>query len=158
MCFGASAIPAMQVTPFHLTPKKNGGIFSLEGWPDMIERAYLTPHGLFFSLLDPIFHADQTNYSLSWISVLLVHLPLEELPAEGWMQGNPRLVLNEHIMASGVVGVAIQGGVEIRTVVSQGCQPIGERYVVTKVDRNVVQELGGIPPLQRLESNIEGIG
>ena len=41
---------------------------------------------------------------------------------------------------------------------SQGCQPIGERYVVTKVDRNVIQELGGIPPLERLEATLQTLG
>lgn len=90
--------------------------------------------------------------------MLLVRLPLEELLVGGMNEGEPRLVLNEHIMTSGVVGVAIQGGVKIRTVVSQGCQPIGERYVVTKVDRNIVQELGGIPPLERLETILKALG
>jgi small ligand-binding sensory domain FIST len=76
----------------------------------------------------------------------------------GMDESEPRLILNDKIIESGVVGVAIQGGVELRTVVSQGCQPIGERYVVTKVDRNVIQELGGIPPLERLEATLKALG
>ena len=34
--------------------------------------------------------------------------------------------------------------------VSQGCRPIGTHYVVTKAEKNIVHELGGVPPMQRL--------
>ena len=73
----------------------------------------------------------------------------------GMEEGEIRLVLNQDIVSAGVVGVALRGGLQVRTVVSQGCQPIGERFVVTKVNRNVIQELGGVPPLERLESTLE---
>ncbi|MDH5774058.1 MAG: FIST C-terminal domain-containing protein [Nitrospirota bacterium] len=147
--------PSMHITPFHLTPKKNGEEFSLAGWPDMPEvsavpRTFLlfvdpftTPIDEFFALLDH--HAPGS-------------LAIGGIASGGMDEGESRLVLNEQIFESGVVGVAIQGGVGIRTVVSQGCQPIGERYVVTKVDRNVIQELGGIPPLERLETTLKALG
>jgi small ligand-binding sensory domain FIST len=38
----------------------------------------------------------------------------------------------------------------VTPVVSQGCRPIGEPYVVTKADRNIILELGGRPALDRL--------
>jgi small ligand-binding sensory domain FIST len=41
-------------------------------------------------------------------------------------------------------------GVTVRTVVSQGCRPIGHPYVVTRGDRNFVEELAGRPALERL--------
>ena len=90
--------------------------------------------------------------------MLLVPPPLGESPVEGWMKGNRRLVLNEQIFESGVVGVAIQGGVEIRTVVSQGCQPIGERYVVTKVDRERHSGTWRHPSIGTVGGNLEGFG
>ena len=33
---------------------------------------------------------------------------------------------------------------------SQGCRPIGEHFVITRAERNVIQELGGAPAYQRL--------
>src|SRR5690606_10155402 len=38
-----------------------------------------------------------------------------------------------------------------RSVVSQGCRPIGTPYVVTRAEANVIYELGGRPPLARLQ-------
>ena len=147
--------PGMQVTPFHLTPKKNGETFSLEGWPDDLGHSRSSRTFLLF--------ADPFSTPIDELLALLDHhapgsSAIGGIASGGMNEGEPRLVLNEHIMTSGVVGVAIQGGVKIRTVVSQGCQPIGERYVVTKVDRNIVQELGGIPPLERLETILKALG
>jgi small ligand-binding sensory domain FIST len=46
--------------------------------------------------------------------------------------------------------VAISGEVEIRTVVSQGCRPIGKPFVITKGERNIIHQLGGHKPLEVL--------
>lgn len=45
----------------------------------------------------------------------------------------------------------IDGGVQVHSVVSQGCRPIGDRMVVTKVEQNMVLELGGKPAMTVLE-------
>jgi small ligand-binding sensory domain FIST len=47
--------------------------------------------------------------------------------------------------------VLVDAGIEIRTLVSQGCRPIGRPYVVTKADGTFVEELGGRPALERLQ-------
>src|SRR5262249_58493256 len=39
----------------------------------------------------------------------------------------------------------------VHSVVSQGCRPIGSTFVVTKVQDNVIFELGGKTALSRLE-------
>ncbi len=146
--------PSMEITPFHLTPKKNGEAISLEGWPNMPEghpdpQTFLLFADPFSTPIDELF------------TLLDRHAPgglaIGGIASGGMTEGESRLVLNDRIIESGVVGVALQGEVELRTVVSQGCQPIGERYVVTKVDRNVVQELGGIPPLERLEATLKAL-
>mgnify|MGYP000203377431 CR=1 FL=1 len=146
---------SMQVTPFHLTPQKNGEDISLQGWPDMLEKQQATQTFLLF--------ADPFSTPIDALFTFLDHhapgsLAIGGIASGGMSEGESRLVLDEKIIESGVVGVAMQGGIELRTVVSQGCQPIGERYVVTKVDRNIIQELGGIPPLDRLETTLKDLG
>lgn len=144
----------MQVVPFILTPKTEGEIPSLEGWPDALVSA-THPH-TFFLFADPFSTPIDELFSL-----LDQHTPgssaIGGFSSGGRDVGESRLVLDREIIESGVVGVAVHGGMEIRTVVSQGCQPIGERYVVTKVDRNVILELGGIPPLERLETTLQAL-
>ncbi|HUN82677.1 MAG TPA: FIST N-terminal domain-containing protein [Phycisphaerae bacterium] len=61
-----------------------------------------------------------------------------------------RLFLNDQVIRQGMVGVSLSGPVEIHTVVSQGCRPVGEPYVVTKAEHNVIYELRGKPALDVL--------
>ncbi len=66
----------------------------------------------------------------------------------GKSPGQNRLVLDDVAHAAGAVGVVIRGDVLIRTVVSQGCRPIGRPMIVTKADRNIIRELGRVPALE----------
>jgi small ligand-binding sensory domain FIST len=61
-----------------------------------------------------------------------------------------RLIHTGEIYREGIVGVAITGNLTVDTVVSQGCRPIGKPFVITKGQRNVILELGGHAPLEKL--------
>ncbi|OGW89457.1 MAG: hypothetical protein A3E74_07595 [Omnitrophica bacterium RIFCSPHIGHO2_12_FULL_44_12] len=61
------------------------------------------------------------------------------------------LMLNGEVYESGVVGVVLCGDIEFETIVSQGCRPVGEPYAITKVDRNILYELGSQPALKVLQ-------
>ena len=54
------------------------------------------------------------------------------------------------VVTDGAVGVLLGPGVDVATVVSQGCRPIGQPFVVTRAERNIVYELGGQPAYERL--------
>jgi small ligand-binding sensory domain FIST len=47
--------------------------------------------------------------------------------------------------------VLLRGPVQVRTIVSQGCRPIGRHLVITKAQENLIQGLGGRPPLAHLQ-------
>lgn len=64
--------------------------------------------------------------------------------------GGNRLVLDRRVHTDGAVGVFLGPGVEVETVVSQGCRPVGRPYVVTRSEGNVIQELAGESALARL--------
>jgi small ligand-binding sensory domain FIST len=64
--------------------------------------------------------------------------------------GETRLFLDHRVMDGGAVGVRLPG-IGIRALVSQGCRPIGNAYTVTRAEGNVIHELGGQTPLQRLQ-------
>jgi small ligand-binding sensory domain FIST len=54
------------------------------------------------------------------------------------------------VRADGAVGVVVDG-VPVRTVVSQGCRPLGRPYVITRGHGNRIEELAGRPALERLQ-------
>ncbi len=62
-----------------------------------------------------------------------------------------RLFLKSKTIPYGAVGVLVRGGPSIRSVVSQGCRPIGTPFVVTKSEGNVVHALGGVAPMEKLQ-------
>jgi small ligand-binding sensory domain FIST len=64
--------------------------------------------------------------------------------------GGNRLVLDGEVVAGGAVGALLPGEVAVEAVVSQGCRPIGHPLVVTSAAGNILYELAGEPPLQRL--------
>ncbi len=65
--------------------------------------------------------------------------------------GGNRLLLDGNVLASGAVGVLLDG-VDVRTVVSQGCRPLGRPYVVTRAEGNRMEELAGERALERLQN------
>lgn len=71
--------------------------------------------------------------------------------ASGGGPGEHHLMLGSQSYDSGAVGVLVSGDIRVRTIVSQGCRPIGQHLVITKAHRNVIQELGGRPPLVHLQ-------
>ena len=65
--------------------------------------------------------------------------------------GQCRLLFNGEVRTHGAVGVLLRGAIGLRSIVSQGCRPIGRHMVVTRAEDNVILELGGKPPLQQLQ-------
>jgi len=69
--------------------------------------------------------------------------------------GDNRLIYNGRVFEQGAVGVAIGGPVQVDTIVSQGCRPIGEPGLITKAHKNLIQEIGQKPALAVIEQTAE---
>jgi small ligand-binding sensory domain FIST len=91
-------------------------------------------------------------------SHLLAHLN-EHVPgavvmggmASGGLQlGQSRLFLDGRVLTSGAVGAHLPRAA-VHPLVAQGCRPVGDPYTVTEADGNLIFELGGRPPLERLQ-------
>ena len=65
--------------------------------------------------------------------------------------GENFLFFNEQVFKEGAVGVILTGDVQLQTIVSQGCRPIGRPYIVTKAQEHVILELAGMPPAQVMQ-------
>ncbi len=145
----AAFLPGVSVETFALDLVELSGGYGVAGWPDIEPAA--RPDVLL--LADPFsFPAD------SFVRRLNEEQPRVRLiggmASGGSSPEQHRLLLGGQALDSGAVGVAISGPVEVRTVVSQGCRPIGSPFTVTRCDGNVVHELGGRPALERLRELI----
>ena len=125
--------------------------YAFTGWPDALPPESEKPTILLVA--DPFsFPVDellkQINLRTPWVPIV------GGMASGGSERGESRLFLDDAVHEDGAVGVVLSGPFEVRTVVSQGCRPIGEPYVVTKSEDNVIQELGGKPALAQLTEMI----
>ena len=152
----AAHLPETTLSPLRLLSDTDGerAELSSPGWPD--DPIPRTDAPVFLLLADPF--STPMDDVLSWLAERTPgSMAIGGLAGGGHDLGENRLLLNEDVYDGGLVGVAISGPVSIRTVVSQGCRPVGERYVVTRAENNVIYELGGAPALERLQAMFESL-
>jgi small ligand-binding sensory domain FIST len=134
------------VTPFHLHVEPTPDGNAVVGWPQQ------QPEGApaLLVLADPF-----TFPTDAFLERLQQDRP--ELAVVGGLAsgsaapGGNRLVIDDRVVTDGAVGAFLGADVDVATVVSQGCRPIGDPLVVTKAERNIVYELAGRPALERLQ-------
>ena len=78
--------------------------------------------------------------------------------ASGARQPNETaLFLNETLHREGLVGAAFRGDIEVDVIVSQGCRPVGPVFEVTDATYNVIDSLGGQPPMTRIQALVDDL-
>ncbi|MXZ16534.1 MAG: hypothetical protein F4Y76_13655 [Acidimicrobiales bacterium] len=67
------------------------------------------------------------------------------------MPGGNRIVVDGDVHRDGAAALIVGGSATVTHLVSQGCRPIGQPYIITEAEGNVVKSLGGMPPFERLQ-------
>jgi len=146
-----ASLPQVRVTPLRLSFSHVQDQVQLAGWPEPSTDA-----STFILLADPF-----TTPIHDVLSVMADRYPSGQaiggLASGGHGAGENRLIRNREVFDGGLVGVRLSGPLAIRTVISQGCRPIGERFMVTRSDHNLIYELSGKPALERLQDAFESL-
>ena len=93
------------------------------------------------AFIDP-FHLDSETWLHGWNEAY------PSLPVQGGLaSGNypsqvTQVYLNGEVYEEGGVAVSIGGEVRLAGITSQGCTPIGETWTLTKVERNLIHQIG----------------
>lgn len=78
--------------------------------------------------------------------------------ASGDPQGeSTHVFLNNDVYDEGAAAVALGGDYAVRTVVSQGAEPIGESWTITDAERNVIKTIGQRPALEVLVETLKSL-
>lgn len=98
---------------------------------------------------DP-FHLDCESWLRAWNEA---YAPLPILG--GIASGEPsvhetQVYLNGDVFSDGGIAVSIGGDVSPESVISQGCNPIGDTWTITKVEKNIIHEIGNRPAYEVL--------
>ncbi|BCA55447.1 hypothetical protein W02_25870 [Nitrospira sp. KM1] len=144
-------LPKVHVKPLRLTFTAEQDHIQLKGWPEpsVLESTFLLLADPFSTPVDDVLTLMAERYPNG--------KAIGGLAGGGHGSGENRLLLDETVYEAGLVGVQLTGPVVIRSIISQGCCPIGERFVVTKAEGNLVYELGGLPALRRLQDVFESL-
>ncbi len=130
-------------TPFRTwaVPSGETGVAVL-GWPDT------RPGDVVLLFADPY------SYPVSEVVRRVSDERGEHQVVGGLLTAGPhgsRYAIGTTVHEGGAVGVVCRD-VDVRTVVSQGCRPIGEPMVVTRAEGNAILELAGQPAVHKLRS------
>lgn len=144
-------LPQVHLTPLRLSFSDLQDQVVIRDWPEST-----VAQSTFILFADPF-----TTPIQDVLSVMAERYPQAKaiggLAGGGHDVGANRLVLTHEVFDGGLVGVQLTGAISVRTVISQGCRPVGDRFVVTKADQNLIYELGGKPALQRLQEVFESL-
>ncbi|HEY7195703.1 MAG TPA: FIST N-terminal domain-containing protein [Gaiellaceae bacterium] len=145
----AASLPGAEIEPFHAQTVEAGGGVGIVGVPDLDGASLVT------LLADPF--TFPVSGFLDRLNEEEPRVPLVGgLAVGGDEEGAQSLVAGEEAHAGGAVGAVLRN-VPVRTVVSQGCAPIGRDAVVTHAEGNIVYELAGQPAIDRLREEIEAL-
>ncbi|MGA2496749.1 MAG: FIST N-terminal domain-containing protein [Tepidisphaeraceae bacterium] len=142
----AARLPGVRAHAFYCGP---------DDWPDLIPdetslRQLFTPDDdsrITLAFADPF--TTPAIQLLNGIDQALPGLPIVGGMASSASEpGQNRLILDGSVFSDGLVGLTLSGPLDAQTVVSQGCRPIGNTYVITRGKDNVIEQLGGRPAME----------
>jgi small ligand-binding sensory domain FIST len=147
-------LPGAAIVPFHLDIERTPDGVSFTGWPTNFTESQHSADSALLMLAEPFsFPADVLIERLNEDSPGL--RLIGGMASGGWGPEQNRLILGHDVYATGAVAALVSGSVRVRSVVSQGCRPVGRPFVITKSDRNVILELAGQPAMTRLQEVYE---
>jgi len=142
-------LPQVKIVPFALSQAVLETLKLKEDWYDLLE-VYPNEKPSFLVFADPF--AFDHNAFLAGLNLAYPGMPVVGgLASAGSEPGDNTLILDGEVVHDGLIGVCLTGNLRVETVVSQGCRPIGETFIVTKAQRNIVYELAGRPFYKVLE-------
>ncbi len=148
LTLGLYALPGGELTAFHFTQgqveEANGpGYWRLEtGIEPQKTNGWL-------AFIDP-FHVDSEAWLHGWNEAYAPLPVLGGLASGDFNDRTTQVYLNGDVLEDGGVAISVGGDVGLVGVTSQGCTPIGETWTLTKVEQNVIHEIGNRPAYQVL--------
>ncbi len=145
---GIYSLPGAKLTACHFTQEQveeaNGpGYWRMETGvePDQTNG--------WLAFIDP-FHIDSESWLRGWNEAFGPVPIMGGLASGDFSEQRTQVYLNGDVFEEGGVAVAVGGDIQLASVISQGCTPIGETWTLTKVEENVIHEIGNRPAYEVL--------
>jgi small ligand-binding sensory domain FIST len=90
---------------------------------------------------DP-FHLDAESWMSSWNAAYAPVPVLGGLASGDHREHRSQVYLNGQVFEEGGVALNVSGDVKLVGIISQGCTPIGDTWTLTKVEQNIIHQIG----------------
>lgn len=154
-CLGlvAAVLPDVELRGVHV---EEAGLPDPDGSPKAWARAFGKEGSRFLVLADP-YSFDPEDLLRGLDYAFPGAGKIGGLASGATRPGANALFLGRKAFSSGAVVVSLSGNIELDPIVAQGCRPIGPPFRVTRCYRNLLLELDGARPLERLEELLESL-
>ena len=108
------------------------------------------------AFIDP-FHLDSESWLRTWNESYAPLPVLGGLASGDFSEQLTQVYLNGDVFETGGVAISFGGDVKLAGVTSQGCTPIGETWTLTKVEQNIIHQIGNRPAYEVLAETFNAL-
>ncbi len=105
------------------------------------------------AFIDP-FHLDSERWLKSFNAAYAPRPILGGLASGNLKDETTQVYLDDQVLEEGGVAISFGGAVGLMGVTSQGCTPIGQTWTLTKVEHNIIHEIGNRPAYEVLAETV----
>jgi small ligand-binding sensory domain FIST len=142
------AMPGADVKAFHFTQEQVEEANGPGYWPLETGIEPNQTNG-WLVFIDP-FHLDSETWLRTWNEAYAPTPVMGGLASGDYSEQLTQVYLSGEVFEEGGVAISIGGDVKLAGVTSQGCTPIGDTWTLTKVDQNIIHEIGNRPAYEVL--------
>jgi len=146
------ALPGAQLRGFHFVQEQVEEANGPGYWPLQTDVAPEQTNG-WLAFADP-FHLDAEGWMRTWNEAYAPLPVLGGLASGDSREQRTQVYLNGDVFEEGGVALSVGGDVKLQGVISQGCTPIGETWTLTRVEQNLIHEIGNRPAYEVLAETV----
>jgi small ligand-binding sensory domain FIST len=148
LTLGLYSMPGAELKAFYFTQEQVEGSDGSGFWRGETGIECDQTNG-WLAFIDP-FHLDSETWLRTWNESYAPLPVMGGLASGDFAEQRTQVYLNGEVFEEGGVLISFGGAVKIASVISQGCTPIGETWTLTKVDQNIIHEIGNRPAYEVL--------
>jgi len=147
-------LPGAKLDAFYFNQERIEQADETSNWPEQTGVARERTNG-WLVFADP-FHIDAEGWMRSW-NAAYAPVPVLGGLSSGGGEQRTQVYLNGEVYEEGGVALSVGGDVKLRGVISQGCIPIGDTWTLTKVEQNLIHEIGNRNAYEVLVETVNGL-
>ena len=148
LSLGLYALPGVEFTAFHFTQEQVEEAGSPNYW-HLKTGVEPTQTNGWLVFIDP-FHLDSETWLKTWNDAYAPLPVLGGLASGDFNEPSTQVYLNGEVFEEGGVAISCGGDVKLVGVTSQGCTPIGQTWTLTRVEQNIIHQIGNRPAYEVL--------